>query len=190
LENLRQPLEAGEITIARARTTITFPADFILVASQNPCPCGYFGDSEKNCTCSLSTIHNYQKRISGPLLDRIDLHVSVPRENFNNLHSNTAPESSDVVRGRVLHARKLQSDRFKVSSITTNHEMEQKEITEFCTLPDSGINLLKNAVERLHLSTRTYFRIIKVARTIADLQAHGTIQTNDIAEALQYRIVH
>lgn len=188
LESLRQPLEDGIVTISRAQGTLTFPARFTLVASQNPCPCGYLSDTDKNCTCSANQIANYKKKISGPLLDRIDLHVEVPRVEFEKLSQNTLSESSEKIRQRVCAARERQTHRFKNLSITTNTEMKSKEIKEFCTLDDFSLNLLRQAVTQMHLSARSYHRILKLARTIADLNASDKIKTEHVAEALQYRV--
>lgn len=187
LETLRQPLEDGIVTISRAQGTITFPARFTLVASQNPCPCGYASDPERTCSCSPIMIARYQKKISGPLLDRIDLHVEVPRVKFDKLSADELAEPSEKVRARVEAARERQTYRFKNSSLTTNCEMKNKDIREYCKLNEESIDLLRQAVTHLHLSARSYHRIIKLARTIADLEAKDTIQTEHVAEALQYR---
>src|SRR3989339_802368 len=188
LETLRQPLEDGTITISRAQGTLAFPARFTLVASQNPCPCGYFSDPDKQCICSATQIANYQKKISGPLLDRIDLHIEVPRVDFNNLSKEELSEPSASMRKRVSEARARQTKRFAGLPITTNAEMKNKEIKEFCKLNDESLNLMRQAVDRLHLSARSYHRILKLARTIADLNAKDKIETPHIAEALQYRM--
>jgi magnesium chelatase family protein len=187
IENLRQPLEDGVITVSRVQGSIVFPARFILVASQNPCPCGYATDQDHPCSCTPVQISRYQKKISGPLLDRIDLHVEVPRVNFEKLASTELAESSEKIRGRVEEARKIQTLRFKNTSIKTNSEMTNKELREFCQLDESCINLLRSAVEQLHLSARSYNRILKLARTIADLAHQESIQLEHIAEALQFR---
>src|SRR3989339_92461 len=187
LENLRQPLEDGIVTISRAQGTITFPARFTLVASQNPCPCGFATDPDKNCSCSPMQISNYQKKISGPLLDRIDLHVEVPRVEFEKLRDDTLAESSKIIRARVEAARSIQNKRFVGTSCMTNTDMKNKEIREFCKLNDQSIELMKQAVTQLHLSARSYHRILKLARTLADLDASDAIETQHVAEALQYR---
>jgi len=187
LENLRQPLEDGIVTVSRAQGTITFPARFTLVASQNPCPCGYATDSEKRCICTPMQIANYRKKISGPLLDRIDLHIEVPRVKFEKLADENLSEGSEKIRERVELARERQSVRFKGLACVANSEMKNKEIKEFCQLDDSSVDLLRQAVAQMHLSARSYHRIIKLARTIADLSNSDEIQTVHIAEALQYR---
>lgn len=187
LETLRQPLEDGIVTISRAQGTITFPARFTLVASQNPCPCGYASDPERTCSCSPIMIARYQKKISGPLLDRIDLHVEVPRVKFDKLSTDDLAESSEKVRARVEEARARQTHRFHNTPLTTNCEMKNKDIREFCKLNEQSIDLLRQAVTHLHLSARSYHRILKLARTIADLEAQDAIHTEHVAEALQYR---
>lgn len=187
LESLRQPLEDGLITISRAQGVLTFPARFILVASQNPCPCGFSSDPDKSCTCGPTQIIRYQKKISGPLLDRIDLHVEVPRVKFDKLSSDTLGESSENIRQRVEEARNIQTLRFQDSNIHCNSEMRNAEIRQFCKLDDSSIDLLRAAVTQMHLSARAYNRILKLARTIADLGKSGNIKLDHIAEALQFR---
>ncbi len=187
IENLRQPLEDGTITVSRAEGTWSFPARFILVASQNPCPCGYRSDPDHPCSCSPSQFQKYQKKISGPLLDRIDLHVEVPRVQFEKLSKYELAESSVKIRERVEKAREIQSRRFKGLEIQTNSEMTGKEIREFCQLSDSSVDLLRAAVNRLHLSARGYNRILKLSRTIADLAGEDKIATDHVAEALQFR---
>jgi magnesium chelatase family protein len=187
LENLRQPLEDGLITISRAQGTISFPARFSLVASQNPCPCGFATDTGRQCSCSPIQIERYKKKISGPLLDRIDLHVEVPRVEFDKLTSNEKNESSISIRARVEEARNRQIHRFQNSPIKTNAEMKNRELKEFCVLNDTSIELMRQAVTHMNLSARSYHRILKVARTIADLGASEKIETEHIAEALQYR---
>lgn len=190
LENLRQPLEDGNITVSRAQGTVNFPARFTMIASQNPCPCGYATDPEKQCLCSPITIAKYRKKISGPLLDRIDLHIEVPRVKFEKLSSNTLSESSADIRLRVEAARERQRLRFNGSTIQSNSEMKNKEIKEYCQLDETSLELMRNAVTQLHLSARSYHRILKLARTIADLAASDNIETTHIAEALQYRATH
>lgn len=187
LENLRQPLEDGLITVSRAQGTVTFPARFTMIASQNPCPCGYATDPEKQCLCSPIAISKYQKKISGPLLDRIDLHIEVPRVKFEKLSSEALAESSADIRVRVEAARERQRTRFAGSPVQANSEMRNKEIKEYCILDDTSLELMRNAVTQLHLSARSYHRILKLARTIADLAGSDTIETLHVAEALQYR---
>lgn len=190
LENLRQPLEDGIVTISRAQGTITFPARFTLVASQNPCPCGFATDPDKNCSCSPMQVANYKKKVSGPLMDRIDLHVEVPRVEFEKLREETLAESSEHIRARVEAARQRQTERFKHTACTTNTDMKNKEIREFCKLNDQSVELMKQAVTQMHLSARSYHRILKLARTIADLDNADHIETTHVAEALQYRSKH
>lgn len=187
LENLRQPLEDGIVTISRAQGTITFPARFTLVASQNPCPCGYASDPDRNCTCSPMQVARYQKKVSGPLLDRIDLHVEVPRVKFEKLSKDELAESSEKIRERVEQARERQNFRLKNSPYQANSEMKNKDIKKFCKLNDQSIDLLRQAVTQMHLSARGYHRILKLSRTIADLSGMDNIETEHVAEALQYR---
>jgi len=187
LENLRQPLEDGVIHVSRAAGNLSFPAKFVLVAAMNPCPCGYLGDQEKNCICSPAQIINYQKKISGPILDRIDLHVEVPRVKFEKLSSNAPVENSKTIKQRIQKARAIQQERFKNTAYITNSEMSSEAVKQFCQIDNASINLLRNAVDQMHLSARAYFRILKLARTIADLAEEKQILTPHIAEALQYR---
>lgn len=188
LENLRQPLEDGCITIARASGTFSFPARFMLVAAQNPCPCGFFGDLEKFCSCTPIQINKYQKKISGPLLDRIDLNVEVPRLKLAELENSTPAENSETIRKRVERARRVQLQRFQNLKIFTNAEMTAEEIKKFCLLDSEEKQLLGLAVTNWHLSPRAYYRIIKIARTIADLDQQEKIKSSHLAEALQYRV--
>lgn len=187
LETLRQPLEDGIVTISRAQGTISFPAQFSLIASQNPCPCGFATDQEKECSCSSIQISRYQKKISGPLLDRIDLHVEVPRLDFDKLSSTHQSESSASIRMRVEAARAKQIARFEGTACATNSEMSNREIRLYCHVDDDSMKLLREAVTKLQLSARSYHRILKVARTIADLDQSDVILTQHVAEALQYR---
>ncbi|MDP4001386.1 MAG: YifB family Mg chelatase-like AAA ATPase [bacterium] len=188
LENLRQPLEDGVVTVARAAATITFPAQFTLIAAQNPCPCGYYSDKMKKCICSPSQIMKYQKKISGPLLDRIDLFVEVGRVEYEKLSAESSGESSADIQKRVQNARDKQSQRFKQNNkIKTNSEMTIKEIREFCKLEQAEQDFMKTAVIKMYLSARSYHRILKLGRTIADLANAENISTIHLAEALQYR---
>ena len=185
LEALRQPLEDGLITVSRASGSLCFPAKFILMAAQNPCPCGYLGDLAKQCICTPTQIIRYQKKVSGPILDRIDLHIEVGRVKFEELSKDKVAESSNLVRERVKKARGKQRKRF--NGAKTNSEMSPKEIKEFCKIDNECQELLKNAVNQFHLSARVYHRILKLARTIADLADSSEIKSGHIAEALRYR---
>jgi len=188
LENLRQPLEDGVVTVARAAATVSFPAQFTLVAAQNPCPCGYYSDPVKSCICSPSQIAKYHKKISGPMLDRIDLHVEVGRIEYDKLTAEMGGESSEEVQQRVQKARDVQTDRFSdMPSMKTNSEMSIREIREFCKLSEEQQAFMKAAVVKMYLSARSYHRILKLARTIADLEGQKNIEINHLAEALQYR---
>ncbi len=187
LESLRQPLEDGEVTISRAAGTVTFPARFLLLAAANPCPCGYLGHHSRPCLCLPGAVIRYRKRLSGPLLDRIDLHVDVPAVPQADLVTNQAAESSAVIRQRVEAARQRQSRRFRDSRTKTNGEMTGAEIKKLCRLSPGALDLLKLAITRMALSARSYFKIIKMSQTIADLAGVDTIETSHVAEALQYR---
>jgi len=188
LENLRQPLEDGVIAVSRAAGTLHFPAKFILVAAMNPCPCGFMTDPDKNCTCTANDILRYRKRASGPLLDRIDLHLEVPRIKFDELTAvGASGNDSASVRDRVQAARNIQLERFKNEKIFANSEMSSELTQKYCEIDNSSKELLRTAVEKLHLSPRVYFRILKLARTIADLAESEKINLEHIAEALQYR---
>jgi len=187
LEVLRQPLESGSVAIARAQGSLTYPARFTLVAAQNPCPCGYATDPERHCTCSPTQVVRYRRRISGPLLDRIDLHVHVPRVPHDKLTGTDASEPSRVVRNRVVAARARQRERFADRNIITNSEMSTRDVRELVTLSDEAQALTNQAVRQLKLSARVYLRILKLARTIADLEGIDLITPTVIAEALQYR---
>jgi magnesium chelatase family protein len=187
LENLRQPLEDGLINVSRAAGNLAFPAKFMLVAAMNPCPCGFTGDSGKKCICSPTQIIGYRKKISGPILDRIDLHVEVPRLNFEKLATVAPAENSAAIKTRVENARAIQRQRFTDTTFVTNSEMSSEAVKRYCQVDTNSQQILKNAVEQLHLSARAYFRILKLARTIADLDAISDISASHIAEALQYR---
>lgn len=187
LEVLRQPLEEQRITIARALASITYPARCMLVAAMNPCPCGFLGDPQKECTCSPVQIERYRSRISGPLLDRIDIHIEVPAVQFRDLAGNTSGESSAAVRARVDQARARQLDRFRGRKIFCNAQMTARDLARFCRLDPQSEKLLETAMMRLGLSARAYTRVLKVARTIADLEGAEEVRSVHIAEAVQYR---
>ncbi|MFO7841556.1 MAG: YifB family Mg chelatase-like AAA ATPase [Fidelibacterota bacterium] len=188
LEVLRQPLEDGEVTISRALTTLTYPAQFMLIAAMNPCPCGYATDPQHECTCSIGHIQNYLSRISGPLLDRIDIHVDVPPVSYEEISDRQDSERSSQIRRRVDKARAIQTGRLKsYPQIHCNAHLGPKEIKNFCELSGESRRLLKIALIRLGLSARAYTRILKVARTIADLDAEEHILTAHISEAIHYR---
>lgn len=189
LEVLRQPLEDRTVTITRANITVTYPANFMLVAAMNPCPCGYLGDRIHQCSCSMLQIQKYRSKISGPLLDRIDLHVEVPSVSYKDLSEKENGPSSHEVLNRVLEARKVQQDRFKGMKINTNSEMEVPHLKKFCRLNNDARALLRDAVENLGISARAYARILKIARTIADLEKSTNIELDHLAEAIQYRIL-
>ncbi len=188
LEVLRQPLEDGEIVISRAQTSIKYPADFIFIASMNPCPCGYLGDKEKNCVCSEFQIQRYRSKISGPLLDRIDIQIEVPRLKTEELlNKNFKSECSADIRKRVVKAREIQLKRYKNLGIYTNSELTPKLIKEFCKLDETSENLLMVAGRKFNISGRGYDRILKLARTIADLDSSEDIKSVHISQAIQYR---
>lgn len=195
LENLRQPLEEGTICVSRAQRSIVFPAKFTLVAAMNPCPCGYFGDTQKECVCNSGELLRYRRKISGPLLDRIDLQVEVPRLSFEKIQAKNKEKNESLkIREKILVARKIQKERFsqrnqenKKQNIFINAEMGIPEIEQFCQLDNKSEQLLKNAVNKYALSARSYHRILKISRTIADLEESSTIQVHHLAEALQYK---
>lgn len=187
LEALRQPLEDKKVTISRALGSLSFPAQFILLASQNPCPCGFLSDPKKMCICSPGSIARYKKKVSGPLLDRIDMHLSIPAVDIDKLTDATDGEDSETVRNRVIKARDIQSKRFAKFNIYTNSEMNNAQIKQFCALRQEAMDLLKLAIVRMNLSARSYHRVLKLARTIADLDSKEGISTEHVAEALQYR---
>jgi len=188
LEVLRQPLEDFKVTISRSKMSLEFPANFMLTAAMNPCPCGYFTDPTKECTCNTSMIQKYMARISGPLLDRIDIHIEVPAVKFKELSSSVTGEKSEEIRKRVVAARKIQHQRFEgIKHIFCNADMATKEIRKFCKIDSACEELLKMAMTRLSLSARAYDRIIKVSRTIADLENSENILPQHISEAIQYR---
>ena len=203
---MRQPIEDKIVTISRAQGSLTFPANFQLIASMNPCPCGYYGDALKPCTCSSSMVTKYQKRVSGPLLDRIDIHIEVPRVEYDKLSDDRLGEPSAAIQARVEAARQRQRERFSVGakqphpednptpndaspllSIQSNADMRPAEVRQFCALDDTCRSLMCTAMSQLQLSARAYHRILKLARTIADLAGSETIGPSHLAEALQYR---
>ena len=188
LEVLRQPLEDYKVTVSRSKMSLEFPANFMLAAAMNPCPCGYFTDPNKECTCNSAQIQKYMAKISGPLLDRIDIHIEVPAVKFKELASSSEGEKSEKIRERVIEARKIQQRRFiDQKNIFKNADMTNKELKKFCVLDESSEDLLKMAMTRLGLSARAYDRIIKVSRTIADLDPSDKIKPQHISEAIQYR---
>jgi magnesium chelatase family protein len=189
LEVMRQPLEDGTVTIARAAMSLSFPARFMLVAAMNPCPCGYFSDRSRECHCTPMMIQRYVSKISGPLLDRIDIHIDVPSVNYRELRSGVVPESSADIRGRVIRARDAQLDRFSAGRehMYANAQMGSREIGKYCELSTDSEHLLERAMVKQGLSARAHDRILKVARTVADLSRAEIIEPGHIAEAIQYR---
>ena len=200
LEVMRQPIEDKTVTISRAQGSLTFPANFMLIAAMNPCPCGYYGDPIKPCSCAPSTVTKYQKRISGPLLDRIDIHVEVPRVDYQKLSDDRLGEASSAIRARVEAAREHQRHRFSdgrqpqsakakigAAELVCNADMRVGEIRQFCKLDGAGESLIRAAMGQMNLSARGYHRVLKLARTIADLAGCENIQAAHLAEALQYR---
>jgi len=188
LEVLRQPLEDGAVTISRTRLSITYPANFMLVCAMNPCPCGHYGDPNKECACQAGSVQKYMMRISGPLMDRIDLHIEVPAVKYRELASRENGEPSSRIRDRVSAARVRQAGRFAHHpGLFSNADMQSREIRQFCRIDAAGEELLKMAIQKLGLSARAYDRILKVARTIADLGCSDAILPEHIGEAIQYR---
>jgi magnesium chelatase family protein len=187
LESLRQPLEDGVVTVSRASGTLTFPSRFLLLAASNPCPCGYLGHPKKACQCHPGIVSRYQKKISGPLLDRIDIHLDVPAVEVDRLSDESLAEASSVIKSRVLKAQKIQAIRFKDAIFSFNSEMSSSDVRKYCQLAQGAKDVLSQAVEKLNLSARSYFKIIKIGQTIADLDGSIDIKSTHILEALSYR---
>lgn len=189
LEVMRQPLEDGTVSIARAAMSLTFPARFMLAAAMNPCPCGFFNDRQRECHCTQPMIQRYLSRISGPLLDRIDIHIDVPAVNYKELRAGAAPEGSAQIRQRVIRAREVQLNRFAAAGERSycNAQMSTKQIRTYCELSTDCEHLLERAMTQQGLSARAHDRILKVARTIADLEGVPMLEPKHIAEAIQYR---
>jgi magnesium chelatase family protein len=188
LEVLRQPLEDSKVTVSRSKLSLEFPANFMLAAAMNPCPCGYYTDPSKECTCAPPQIQKYMARISGPLLDRIDIHIEVPAVKYKEISSETKGETSSEIRERVIRARKIQYERFaNLKDVFSNGDMGSKEVRQYCKLDSACSDLLKMAMTKLGFSARAYDRILKVSRTIADLDGAENILPQHISEAIQYR---
>lgn len=188
IEALRQPLEGGEIVVSRASGSVRFPSRFMLVAAMNPCPCGNYGDEAKACICSAQAIYKYQRKISGPVLDRIDIQINVPRETYEKMSGESEGQTSEEIRQIVAKTRQIQQSRFAGTGLQVNGEMGPKEIKRHCHVDDAAENLIKNAVTSHNLSVRGYHKLLKIARTIADLDNEEIIQANHVAEAIAYRI--
>lgn len=189
LQVLRQPLEEKSVTISRSAGTVTYPSDFVLVAAMNPCPCGYLGDSRRECVCSVGKVLSYRSKIGGPLLDRVDIQIEVPRLERSEFTMDKLSEPSVKIRERVERARRIQRERFLKEKITLNSEMKTRHIKKYCSLDKEGQGLLEKALEELQLSARAYYKILRVARTIADLEESAEIQLSHLAEAIQYRLL-
>jgi len=188
LEVMRQPLEDGKVTISRAAGSLTFPAAFMLIAAMNPCPCGHYGNVKRECRCSPAQVQKYRGRISGPLLDRIDIHVDVPAIDIQDLTGSGESESSELVRNRVARARLVQRKRLRTENgVRCNAGLPNRLIRKYCQLDSAGLDLIKQAASSLNLSARAYDRILKVARTIADLAGNDRINVDHLSEAVQYR---
>ena len=187
LEVLRQPLEDRVISISRSLYSVDFPASFTLLASMNPCPCGYYNHPDKQCVCAPGLVQKYLNRVSGPLLDRIDLHVEVTPVSFDELTERRESDSSSVIRDRVIKARKIQENRLGSKQMYCNAQMNTRTLKKYCSIDDEAMHVLKQAMDKLELSARAYDRILKVSRTIADLDGADSIKANHIAEAIQYR---
>lgn len=189
LEVLRQPLENGVVSVSRVSASVTYPAQFVLVAAMNPCPCGYLGDLKHQCTCTPSMTNRYRSKISGPLMDRIDIHVNVLAVPYKELSGDYSGERSELIRQRVTEARRRQLDRFKGDKVFANGQMKTRHIKKYCGLSADAHGLLDMAMQRLNLSARAYSRILKVARTVADLDGAESIGSGHISEAIQYRML-
>jgi len=187
MEALRQPLEDGKVTISRVAGSLTYPSSIMLVAAMNPCPCGFFGHPTKQCICSQNAVHKYLNRISGPMLDRLDLHVEVPPVDYAALSAETKEESSAQIRERVNKARKIQTERYKGTGITCNARLTPAMLKKYCIMTDEAKKYLELSFERLGMSARAYDRILKVSRTVADLAGHEKIEKNDIFSAISFR---
>jgi magnesium chelatase family protein len=184
---MRQPLEEEKVTISRAATSLTYPARFMLVAAMNPCPCGYYSDPNNECTCTVPQIQRYRSKISGPLMDQIDIHIEVPAVKYRDLANRTAEESSRDIKKRVDAARNIQLNRFKGMKIYSNAQMTNRHIKKFCQIDEASQKLLELAIDKFGLSARAYTRILKVARTIADLEGKENIEAAHLSESIQYR---
>jgi magnesium chelatase family protein len=187
LEVLRQPLEEGRVTISRALSSLTFPSSFMLIAAMNPCPCGFYTDPNRECTCTMPQILRYRSKISGPLMDRIDIHVEVPAVKYRDLTGETSGEDSETIKARVNKARDVQRERFASKKIYSNAQMTSRHLKKYCQIGENSKTLLEQAIDKLGLSARAYTRILKIARTIADLEGMEDIATHHISEAIQYR---
>lgn len=190
LEALRQPLESGEVFVSRAKASLKFPAKFSLAAAMNPCPCGFYGDSEKECRCTANEVFRYQKKISGPLLDRVDIQIEVPRVKIEELRKKGKGGGSEEARNKIIKARRIQEERFAKNKvkIRLNSEMNSKQVDDFLELDGKAENFLKNILEKSFISARGYYRILKIARTIADLEESDSVKPDHLAEAFQYRV--
>ncbi len=187
LEVLRQPLEDGEVTVSRAIASLTYPASFMLIAAMNPCPCGYIGDSKHQCICTPSQIHRYRSRVSGPLFDRMDIHIDVPSVPYKELSSDYSGEPSANIRERVITARNIQTERFNKDKTYSNGQMKTRHMRKYCIPTEDAQEILDAAMQKLGLSARAYTRILKVSRTISDLEGSETILAHHVSEAIQYR---
>ena len=187
LDSLRQPLEDGYVTISRVTHSITFLARFMLIAAMNPCPCGYYSDPKHECKCTYNQIHRFRSKISGPLMDRIDIHVEVPAVQYKDLMGESFAESSETIRQRVSNARSIQSERFLKAKIFCNSQMSSRNVKKFCQIDGASCSLLESAIDKLGFSARAYNRILKIARTIADLEGESDIRIDHVSEAVQYR---